>query len=237
MAYTRLLRAYYRTERAIPDTQKYRLARAVSRAQRMAVDAVLAEFFEMQADGWHQKRCDEEIEAYREDAGELEAKKENERERQRRHRERRKQLFDALRECGVVPKWDTSIDDLETLLSREQKHTNNGDRGRDGNAPVTRTATATQKPEPEARESTRARRVSRKTPLPDDFGISERVRRWAEEKGVMNLRRHFEAFVGKCKAKDYRYVDWDEALMGAIRDDWARIGKVETESPEERFPI
>ena len=45
MAYTRLLRAYYHAERAIPGGQQYRLAKASTPAQRRAVDAVLAEFF------------------------------------------------------------------------------------------------------------------------------------------------------------------------------------------------
>lgn len=64
MAYTRLLRAYYRAERPIAADQAYRLSRASSKSQRAAVDTVLAEFFELRADGWHNKRADEEIAAY-----------------------------------------------------------------------------------------------------------------------------------------------------------------------------
>jgi uncharacterized protein YdaU (DUF1376 family) len=66
--------------------------------------------------------------------------------------------------------------------------------------------------------------ATRKTPLPDGFSISERVREWAKGKGIGNLEQHLEHFIGKCKAKDYRYVDWDEGFMGAIRDDWAKLG-------------
>jgi uncharacterized protein YdaU (DUF1376 family) len=63
MAYTRLLRWYYQHEKAIPDDRRaiYRLARASSKPQREAVDAVLDEFFSLEDDGWHQKRCDEEL--------------------------------------------------------------------------------------------------------------------------------------------------------------------------------
>lgn len=68
------------------------------------------------------------------------------------------------------------------------------------------------------------RAASRKTPLPADFGISERVREWAAEKGHRQLERRHEHFVSTAKAKGYRYVDWDQAFMNAIRDDWARIG-------------
>lgn len=64
MAYTRLIRAYYHSEKPIPQGQAYRLARASTPGQRKAVDAVLAEFFTLQEDGYHQKRCDEEIARY-----------------------------------------------------------------------------------------------------------------------------------------------------------------------------
>jgi uncharacterized protein YdaU (DUF1376 family) len=64
MAYTRLLRVYYRKEAPIPHVDRYRLTRAISKAQKAAVDAVLQEFFTRDGDLWRQKRCDEEIEAY-----------------------------------------------------------------------------------------------------------------------------------------------------------------------------
>lgn len=64
MAYTRLLRAYYRREKPIPDAEKYRLVRASGKPERVAVDSVLAEFFALRDDGWHNKRADEEITAY-----------------------------------------------------------------------------------------------------------------------------------------------------------------------------
>lgn len=64
MAYTRLLRAYYHHERAIPEGQQYRLAKAATAAQRKAVDQVLAEFFELRDGLHHQKRADAEVERY-----------------------------------------------------------------------------------------------------------------------------------------------------------------------------
>lgn len=62
-----------------------------------------------------------------------------------------------------------------------------------------------------------------KTGLPEEFDVSERVKAWAKEKGFTQLDKHLESFVSKCKAKGYAYVDWDEALMNAIRDDWAKL--------------
>lgn len=67
-AYDALLDAYYLTERPLPaDTREcYLLADARSPAERRAVDAVLARFFTLQADGYHQKRCDAELERFSE---------------------------------------------------------------------------------------------------------------------------------------------------------------------------
>lgn len=63
MAYTRLMRAYYRDEKPLPAElpKVYRLVRAQSRTQRIAIDSILAEFFTKLEDGWHNKRCDEEV--------------------------------------------------------------------------------------------------------------------------------------------------------------------------------
>lgn len=60
-------------------------------------------------------------------------------------------------------------------------------------------------------------------PLPADFAISDRVRVWAQARNVPRLADHFEHFVGTARAKGYRYVDWDDAFMNAIRKNWAGI--------------
>ena len=65
---------------------------------------------------------------------------------------------------------------------------------------------------------------SRKTAIPADFAVSERVQRWASEHGHSRLAEHLDAFKRKVAAKGYRYVDWDAAFMEAIREDWARLG-------------
>ncbi len=62
-----------------------------------------------------------------------------------------------------------------------------------------------------------------KTSLPNDFAISERVLAWAAEKGHLNLQTHFDNFVSASRAKAYSYADWDEAFMGAIRNNWAKV--------------
>jgi uncharacterized protein YdaU (DUF1376 family) len=69
-AYTRLLRLYYRLERPIPKSpaETFRLARAATTKQKEAITRVLHEFFEEREDGWHNKRADEEITAYKSQA-------------------------------------------------------------------------------------------------------------------------------------------------------------------------
>lgn len=66
MAYTRLLRLYYSREAPIPLDPGviFRLVRATCRSTKCAVTRILHEFFVEQADGWHNKRADEEIAAY-----------------------------------------------------------------------------------------------------------------------------------------------------------------------------
>ncbi|MGP8165525.1 MAG: YdaU family protein [Steroidobacteraceae bacterium] len=65
-AYSRLIRKCYATERLLPADLKevQRLAGCRTTQERQAVERVLKEFFVLQDDGWHQHRCDEEIERY-----------------------------------------------------------------------------------------------------------------------------------------------------------------------------
>ena len=160
-AYRRLLDAYYKREQPIPVdvTQACRLARAMTPAQRKAVKQVLDEFFVLEDDGWHQKRCDEEIAEANEIGSEREAKAENERERQRRHREERKTLFEKLRDFNVVPPFETTTSELRKMLSERTSNADvtvtgavtsavtNAVVTRDNVQPVTRTATANQTPD------------------------------------------------------------------------------------------
>lgn len=61
--YSRLIRIYYRDEKPLPIDLRavQRLACARSEDEREAVQLVLEEFFVLAEDGWHSKRCDEEI--------------------------------------------------------------------------------------------------------------------------------------------------------------------------------
>lgn len=73
--------------------------------------------------------------------------------------------------------------------------------------------------------------AKKKTTIPDDFVISDRVQNWAQSKSIDDLEMHYEKFVSACKAKGYTYVDWDEGFMGAIRDNWAKVPAKITAKP------
>lgn len=72
-----------------------------------------------------------------------------------------------------------------------------------------------------------------KTSIPNDFVISEKVKKWAIEKKFYNIDKHFDFFVNACKAKGYKYVDWDRAFMNAISSNWA---KIENKPTEKKLP-
>ena len=141
-AYIRCIRKYYADEKPLPAdiAAVQRLVGARTREERQAVETVVREFFTLEEDGWHNKRCDEEIAKFRESEPDREAKRDNERERQRRTRERRKQLFDTLRAAGVVPAYDAAMSELQRLVSQVES--------RPVTPPVTCDDTATQTPVP-----------------------------------------------------------------------------------------
>jgi hypothetical protein len=78
--------------------------------------------------------------------------------------------------------------------------------------------------EAEAKKKKQRAGKPRSTSIPVDFGISDRVQQWANEKGYTRLAERLEHFVGYAKAKGVKYADWDQAFMNAIRDDWAKLG-------------
>lgn len=260
LAYTRLIRWYYRKEQPLPADVKEvcRLVRATTKSQKIAVASVLEEFFILQDNGWHHEVCDAAIEKFLAGEPERVVKKANENNRLAKHRDERARLFKALTDAGESAPWNIKIDELRALVARVtgvpetapatgEQDTGNAAETQPATAPAT-PATATQTPIPNTQppdtnhqtpstskqqeintspdESGRSESApkKRKTPLPEDFGISDRVREWAAEKGHSRLPERFEHFVGSARANGYRYVDWDAAFMNAIRGDWAKLG-------------
>ena len=67
-AYHRMIRLYYQTEAPLPADMKKlaRLVGARTKEEREAVATVAEEFFTLESDGLHQRRCDAEIARYQE---------------------------------------------------------------------------------------------------------------------------------------------------------------------------
>jgi uncharacterized protein YdaU (DUF1376 family) len=153
-AYSRLLRKYYADEHPIsgPIKAAQRLVGARTREEREAVETVLDEFFEWDeaTNVWRNKRADEEIAQFREQAAGDDERRANEAERQTRHRARRKELFALLREHGQVPPYSTTTKELERILSRvtgQQSNATVTDVSRVTGVVRTPSATANQNPE------------------------------------------------------------------------------------------
>lgn len=251
--YTRLMDVYYTREGAIPASEVARLIGARSRDEKAALQAVLAEFFVLVDGSYSQKRCDEELQAYRESQEGHEDKKLNDKDRQRRARERRKALFEQLRARGVVPPWDTKTTELQALLSRvtETKPET------PVTQPVTRDNTATHTPDtsnqtpdtphnpPEGGEAPPVKRKRSKAPevtlaewlaaekaagrkaIPADdavFGYAQDIGLPAEF-----LHLAWRAFVAKYTAppvkgtKQKTYVDWRAVFRLAVKEGWLKL--------------
>lgn len=73
--------------------------------------------------------------------------------------------------------------------------------------------------------NTRKRGKQLKVSLPDGFGVSDRVRKWAAEKGHDRLEAHLDNFLLAVAKQGYVYADWDAAFMSAISDNWAKLEK------------
>lgn len=78
---------------------------------------------------------------------------------------------------------------------------------------------------------------SRQTSVPDGFAISERVKTWAEGKGYSAgyVEANFESFMSYVRRKGPKYLDWDEALMTAVRENWGKADAAQTSTFTERF--
>jgi hypothetical protein len=66
-----------------------------------------------------------------------------------------------------------------------------------------------------------------KTSIPDNFSVSERVIKWANEKGYRDLNKHLDNFILVAQSNNYKYTDWDAAFMRAIKDNWAKVANKE----------
>lgn len=193
LAYRRLMDIYYSTGKPLRNDRRYlmRTVRATEPEEQAAVDAVLKEFFTLEADGWHQNKCDRQLvkELARSDGGKK----------------------------GANARWHKNNDlgDSKSLTSHKQ-----------ANAPYPTLPSTTEPPiyPPSGGEDKKRPQRKNKRPLPDGFGVSDRVRAWAEEHGFENVEEHLKWVIDEAKMKDWRYADWDLLLIKAMRENWSKLG-------------
>ena len=204
-AYNLLLDYYYADEKPLPldKDELYLMVRAMSSADRKAIDKILRLYFTEETDGYHQRRVDKEI------AVSTSARTNG-------------KLGGRPPEPMTKPDSEPQLKPDSKPLTRTEtvtEHETETITG-SGHPPTTnhQPPSATLHPPPKASAS----RV-RKSGLPADFGISDRVQAWAADKGHRRLAEYLEFFIGYAKRSGKQYADWDEAFMGCIREDWPKL--------------
>lgn len=203
--YRQLIDWYYLEESPIPNETKvvYRRLSARTDAEKAAVDAILSDFFTLTEFGWVNGRCSAELFEYKEKA---EKSREN-----GKAGGRPKKTQSVSVGLSKETQADANNNPNITLTINHKPLTINQEENQKKEQSATPSGAPTKKPK------------SRKHPIPADFGISDRVKAWAESKGHARLDERLEHFIGKAKANGYQYADWDEAFMTAIRDNWAKL--------------
>lgn len=188
LAYRRLLDLYYTTEAPLPrEVEKVcRLVVATTKRQRQAVQAVLDEFFEMTAEGWVNRRADEEIASMKARQAETEQKNSHESDRMKRYRDRRQAMFAALREVGVIPPWDIKIRDLERLY---KEHVEEPATDLQRNSDVSGDAPATAIPIPIPVPTPTPKKVGKNPPNPPRCALPD----WIDPDAWAAWKRHRRA--------------------------------------------
>lgn len=203
-AYFLMLMACWKRGGDLPDDDAQLAAiTRLSASQWRKARQILAPFWKIGGGKWTQKRLTKELETAR---GYVKAQSEN------------------GKKGGRPPK--TKEEAEENPNESQEKAKPEADRKPDETPlpkPLQTPFTGTDSPTPKPTPDSSSRKRSPKTALPADFAISQRVTAWAEGKHFDHLDEHLEAFVSKVRQHGYTYVDWDEAFMSAIRDDWARL--------------
>ena len=230
--YSRLIDQYYSREKPLPVDIKAacKLARASSKNDRLAVSYVLDSYFTLTENGYTHDRCDSEIKYYVANAnknlanGKLGGRP---RKTSMKSTEPETQWVNSGLCLGSVLETQTIRQPLTTnqeplTTNQEQDLKTEGQDLKNPTPPKTSfLCPPTKKNDPES--VAKKPRKKQKTGLPEDFGISASVQDWADKHGYSAERvsSNFAKFVLWAAAGGKEYVDWDAALQGAIRDDWA----------------
>lgn len=156
--YSRLIRWYMASESPLPADLKavQRRVRAHGKDEREAVQAVLEEFFTLGADGYHQHRCDAEIERYKQKQAKAKASADARWSAQRTHSERNANA--------------SAMHDAEDMRTHSERNANGMHR-----APVPRHQTPDTRHKEEEKAKEKAQRASA-------LGVSDLVARGVNER-------------------------------------------------------
>ena len=237
--YSRLIDQYYSREKPLPGDIKAacKLARASSKNDRLAVSYVLDSYFTLTENGYTHDRCDSEIKYYVANAnknlanGKLGGRP---RKTSMKSTEPETQWVNSGLCLGSVLETQTIRQPLTTNQEQDLKtegqdlKTEGQDlktEGQDLKNPTPPKTSflcpPTKKNDPES--VAKKPRKKQKTLLPENFVVSDAVQDWADRHGygAERVSSNYAKFVLWAAAGGKEYVDWDAALQGAIRDDWA----------------
>lgn len=210
--YGRLLRVYYRTEAPLPADHKQvcRLVRALSKPERDTVAAMLAEFFELREDGWHNVRGDEEIARFQDKQRKAKASADA---RWSAHRPQSEgnanASADAMRtHCeGNAPRARPQSPDTKPSSEAKLPHEHTP---RQGSSTVSVDALAAEGVKPDHARDWLAVRKAKRLPLTSSSW--ERTKREAAKAGLSPAEA-----VQRCAEKGWAGfgADWEPALVGA----------------------
>lgn len=200
-AYTLLLDRYYSTEAAIPKADIYRVCRAVTKAEKDAVQTVLREFFHLHGEVYRHNRCEEEIARAAEKRGKA---RESANARWKDKRPTSEGNANAYADAYPNASANAPTDALRTQS--------------EGNAlqsPVSNHQTGDSSPAIPGK----ARKPRAKTLIPDDFALDPELEQYALDRlpGV-DVRALFEGYRGKAIAKAWEYANWRQAFQEFVRN-------------------
>jgi uncharacterized protein YdaU (DUF1376 family) len=211
--YTRLLDVYYTRESGIPVAEVARLIGARSRDEKEALQAVLAEFFVLDADRWTQARCESEIARYQDKQRKAKAAADA-------------RWSESGRNANAFPSADAQAMRTHSEGNATREH-------RGARAP-TRPQSPDTRPHSEA-ELPQRRRGSR---LPDDWQPADEsgvIRELALQPGnVVAELRKFRDFWASKPGKDGTKLDWQATWRNWLRSAAERLPRG-TAAPAESF--
>lgn len=243
-AYLRLVRWYYAEERPLPADERaiFRLARASNEAERDAVKAVLADFFELRDDGYHQPRCDRELARYRE--------------KREKARGSANQRWNSERNANASTKdANASESDAKAMLRNESSHAiRNALQSPDSSHQTPREEETPHSPPlagadagsgrpatpaadaPAEKPKRKAKPEDRGTRIPDPFLLTTEMRAWAADEvpgvDVVAATKEFVDYWRDVPGQRGRKVSWSGTWKNRMREVYAKRRPMNGHTPK-----